>query len=238
MTDELSVIELIMGASFTVKLVMAILVAASVTSWFMIVQRVIILQRANAELLDFEDRFWSGMDLAHLYREGSSAIDEGADITGGEALFRAGFKEFSKLSRQPNMDAEAIVEGSRRAMRVALNRESDRLEHNLPFLASVGSTSPYIGLFGTVWGIMHSFRGLATSSQATLAAVAPGISEALIATAMGLFAAIPAVLAYNRFAARVDALLNRYDAFVDEFSGLLQRQSYAQKGGPRRGNEQ
>ena len=172
-----------------------------------------------------------GNDLAQLYREGSNAIDEGADITGGEALFRAGFKEFSKLSRQPSMDAEAIVEGSRRAMRVALTRESDRLEHNLPFLASVGSTSPYIGLFGTVWGIMHSFRGLATSSQATLAAVAPGISEALIATAMGLFAAIPAVLAYNRFAARVDALLNRYDAFVDEFSGLLQRQSYAQKGG-------
>ena len=231
MTDELSVIELIVGASFTVKLVMAILVAASVTSWFMIVQRVIILRRADAELLDFEDRFWSGMDLAQLYREGFNAIDECADITCGEALFRAGFKEFSKLSRQSSMDAEAIVEGSRRAMRVALTRESDRLEHNLPFLASVGSTSPYIGLFGTVWGIMHSFRGLATSSQATLAAVAPGISEALIATAMGLFAAIPAVLAYNRFAARVDALLNRYDAFVDEFSGLLQRQSYAQKGG-------
>lgn len=231
MTDELSVIELIMGASFTVQLVMAILVAASITSWFMIVQRAIILQRANAELLDFEDRFWSGMDLAQLYREGSDAFEEGTNITGGEALFRAGFKEFSKLSLQPNMDAEAIVEGSRRAMRVALNRESDRLEHNLPFLASVGSTSPYIGLFGTVWGIMHSFRGLATSSQATLAAVAPGISEALIATAMGLFAAIPAVLAYNRFAARVDALLNRYDAFIDEFSGLLQRQSYAQQGG-------
>ena len=124
-----------------------------------------------------------------------------------------------------------IRDSSLRAMRVALNRESDRLEYNLPFLASVGSTSPYIGLFGTVWGIMHSFRGLATSSQATLAAVAPGISEALIATAMGLFAAIPAVLAYNRFAARVDALLNRYDAFVDEFSGLLQRQSYAQQSG-------
>jgi biopolymer transport protein TolQ len=182
-------------------------------------------------LLDFEDRFWSGMDLAQLYREGSTAIDEGFDITGGEALFRAGFKEFSKLSRQENMDADAMVEGSRRAMRVALMRESDRLEQHLPFLASVGSTSPYVGLFGTVWGIMHSFRGLATSSQATLAAVAPGISEALIATAMGLFAAIPAVLAYNRFAAKVDVLLNRYESFVDEFSGLLQRQSYAQKRG-------
>ena len=152
MTDELSVIELILGASLTVKFVMATLVAASVTSWFMIVQRVIILGRANEELLDFEDRFWSGMDLAQLYREGSDAIEEGVDITGGEALFRAGFKEFSKLSRQPNMDAKAMVEGSRRAMRVALMRESDRLERHLPFLASVGSTSPYIGLFGTVWG--------------------------------------------------------------------------------------
>jgi biopolymer transport protein TolQ len=221
MTDELSVIELILGASLTVKFVMATLVAASVTSWFMIVQRVIILQRANEELLDFEDRFWSGMDLAQLYREGSDAMEEGVDITGGEALFRAGFKEFSKLSRQPNMDAEAMLEGSRRAMRVALMRESDRLERHLPFLASVGSTSPYVGLFGTVWGIMHSFRGLATSSQATLAAVAPGISEALIATAMGLFAAIPAVLAYNRFAAKADALLNRYESFVDEFLGFV-----------------
>ena len=138
MTDELSVIELILGASLTVKFVMATLVAASVTSWFMIVQRVIILGRSNGELLDFEDRFWSGMDLAQLYREGSDAIEEGVDITGGEALFRAGFKEFSKLSRQPNMDAEAMVEGSRRAMRVALMRESDRLERHLPFLADGG----------------------------------------------------------------------------------------------------
>ena len=237
MNEELSVIELIMGASLTVKAVMATLVAASVVSWFMIVQRIIILQRANTELIEFEDRCWSGMDLGQLYREGSEASEEGLDITGGESLFRAGFKEFSKLSRQSSMDADAVLEGSRRAMRVALLRESDRLERHLPFLASVGSTSPYIGLFGTVWGIMHSFRGLATTSQATLAAVAPGISEALIATAMGLFAAIPAVLAYNRFAAKVDGLINRYESFVDEFSGLLQRQSYALAAKNKRGDD-
>ena len=146
-----------------------------------------------------------------------------------ESLFRAGFKEFSRLSQQADMDADAILEGSRRAMRVALMRETDRIEQHLPFLASVGSTSPYIGLLGTVWGIMHSFRGLANATQATLATVAPGISEALIATAMGLFAAIPAVLAYNRLAARSDALLNRYETFLDEFSGILQRQTYALK---------
>ena len=224
MTDELSVIELILGASLTVKFVMATLVAASVTSWFMIVQRVIILQRANEELLDFEDRFWSGMDLAQLYRQGSDAIEDGIDITGGEALFRAGFKEFSKLSRQPNMDAEAMVEGSRRAMRVALMRESDRLERHLPFLASVGSTSPYIGLFGTVWGIMNSFQSIAESKNTSLAVVAPGIAEALFATALGLAAAIPAVIAYNKFAGDLDRVGGRLETFAQEFSTLLARQ--------------
>ena len=144
-----------------------------------------------------------------------------------ESIFRAGFKEFSRLARQSDMDSEALVEGSRRAMRVAMMREDERLERHLAFLASVGSTSPYIGLFGTVWGIMHSFRGLANATQATLATVAPGISEALVATAMGLFAAIPAVLAYNRLASRVDVFSNRYDTFVDEFSGILSRQAYA-----------
>jgi biopolymer transport protein TolQ len=164
-----------------------------------------------------------------LYREGNQAVADGQLPTGVESLFRAGFKEFSRLSQQADIDADAILEGSRRAMRVALMRETDRIEQHLPFLASVGSTSPYIGLLGTVWGIMHSFRGLANATQATLATVAPGLSEALIATAMGLFAAIPAVLAYNRLAARSDALLNRYEAFVDEFSGILQRQTYALK---------
>jgi biopolymer transport protein TolQ len=229
MTQELSLIELILDASILVQIVMLILVLASVTSWFLIVQRVMLMRRTDDELFLFEEQFWSGIDLAQLYREGNQAVADGQLPIGAESLFRAGFKEFSRLSQQSHMDADAILEGSRRAMRVALMRETDRIEQHLPFLASVGSTSPYIGLLGTVWGIMNSFRGLANATQATLATVAPGISEALIATAMGLFAAIPAVLAYNRLAARSDALLNRYEAFVDEFSGILQRQTYTVK---------
>ena len=229
MTQELSLIELILDASILVQIVMLILVLASVTSWFLIIQRVMLMRRTDDELFLFEEQFWSGIDLAQLYREGNQAVADGQLPTGVESLFRAGFKEFSRLSQQSHMDADAILEGSRRAMRVALMRETDRIEQHLPFLASVGSTSPYIGLLGTVWGIMNSFRGLANATQATLATVAPGISEALIATAMGLFAAIPAVLAYNRLAARSDALLSRYEAFVDEFSGILQRQTYTVK---------
>lgn len=227
MTEELGLLDLVLGASFTVQFVMGLLLLASMVSWYMIAQRMMLLSRTEADLLDFEERFWSGVDLAELYREGNEAVAEGQLPTGVESIFRAGFKEFSRLSQESDIEADAILEGSRRAMRVATLRESDRLEENLPFLASVGSTSPYIGLFGTVWGIMHSFRGLANATQATLATVAPGISEALIATAMGLFAAIPAVLAYNRFASRVDSLVNRYDTFVDEFSGILQRQTFA-----------
>jgi biopolymer transport protein TolQ len=229
MTQELSLVELILDASILVQIVMLILVLASVTSWFLIIQRVMLMRRTDDELFLFEEQFWSGVDLAQLYREGNQAVADGQLPTGVESLFRAGFKEFSRLSQQPHMDADAILEGSRRAMRVALMRETDRIEQHLPFLASVGSTSPYIGLLGTVGGIMNSFRGLANATQATLATVAPGISEALIATAMGLFAAIPAVLAYNRLAARSDALLSRYEAFVDEFSGILQRQTYTVK---------
>ncbi len=229
MNEELGILELILGASITVQLVMLLLLLASVASWYMIVQRLMLLRRTDESLIAFEEHFWSGIDLAELYREGNEAVAEGNPPTGVESIFRAGFKEFSRLSQQSDIQADAILEGARRAMRVATLRESDRLETNLPFLASVGSTSPYIGLFGTVWGIMHSFRGLANATQATLATVAPGISEALIATAMGLFAAIPAVLAYNRFAARVDGLINRYETFVDEFSGILQRQTYAQR---------
>ncbi|MEY2909824.1 MAG: protein TolQ [Pseudomonadota bacterium] len=229
MNEELGIFELILGASLTVQLVMFVLLLASVTSWYMIVQRLMLYRRMDQELLAFEEHFWSGVDLAQLYREGNESVADGQVPTGLESIFRAGFKEFSRLSQQSDILADAILEGARRAMRVATLRESERLETNLPFLASVGSTSPYIGLFGTVWGIMHSFRGLANATQATLATVAPGISEALIATAMGLFAAIPAVLAYNRFASRVDNLINRYDTFVDEFSGILQRQTYAQR---------
>lgn len=229
MEEQLSLIDLVINASLTVQLVMAILMLASMLSWYMIVQRFLYLRNAREEMYSFEERFWSGIDLSQLYREGNESSADGHVILGMESIFRAGFKEFSRLAQQSEMDSEAILEGSRRAMRVAVMREEERLERHLAFLASVGSTSPYIGLFGTVWGIMHSFRGLANSTQATLATVAPGISEALVATAMGLFAAIPAVLAYNRFAAKVEVFSNRYDTFVDEFSSILYRQAYALK---------
>ncbi|MDC0363102.1 protein TolQ [Halioglobus sp.] len=227
MEEQLSLLDLVWNASFTVQMVMAILLLVSIISWYMIVNRFLYFRDAHDEMYRFEERFWSGIDLSQLYREGNERASDGQAILGMESIFRAGFKEFSRLAQQPEMDSEAVIEGSRRAMRVAVMREEERLERHLAFMASVGSTSPYIGLFGTVWGIMHSFRGLANSTQATLATVAPGISEALIATAMGLFAAIPAVLAYNRFSARVEVFSNRYDTFTDEFSGILSRQAYA-----------
>jgi len=224
--EQLSLLDLVLHASFTVQMVMVLLVLASMMSWYMIVNRFIYFRNAREEMYQFEERFWSGVDLSQLYREGNEKASDGQAMLGMESIFRAGFKEFSRLAQQSEMDSEAVIEGSRRAMRVAAMRE-ERLERHLAFLASVGSTSPYVGLFGTVWGIMHSFRGLANSTQATLATVAPGISEALVATAMGLFAAIPAVLAYNRFASKVDVLSNRYDTFMDEFSSILYRQAYA-----------
>ena len=227
MEQQLSLLELVWNASFTVQFVMVILLLASMFSWYMIVNRFIYFRNASDEMYRFEERFWSGIDLSQLYREGNDKAADGQPILGMESIFRAGFKELSRLAQQAEMDSEAVIEGSRRAMRVAVMREEERLERHLAFLASVGSTSPYIGLFGTVWGIMHSFRGLANSTQATLATVAPGISEALVATAMGLFAAIPAVLAYNRFASKVEVLSNRYDTFMDEFSGILYRQAFA-----------
>lgn len=232
--EQLSLIDLVLQASFTVQAVMAMLMLASVLSWYMIIQRFLYFRSARDEMYDFEERFWSGIDLSQLYREGNERASEGAAAMGMESIFRAGFKEFSRLAQQSDMDSEAVLEGSRRAMRVATLREEERLERHLAFLASVGSTSPYIGLFGTVWGIMHSFRGLANATQATLATVAPGISEALVATAMGLFAAIPAVLAYNRFSAKVEVFGNRYDTFVDEFSSILYRQAYALRSKDRR----
>jgi biopolymer transport protein TolQ len=225
--DQLSLVDLMLDASLTVQAVMLILIAASVASWYLIAQRFMYFRYVEQEMHEFEDQFWSGIDLSKLYREGTERANDGHQIVGMEAVFRAGFKEFSRLTKQAGMDADAVVEGSRRAMRVAMMREEEQLEAHLPFLATVGSTSPYIGLFGTVWGIMNSFRGLANSTQATLATVAPGISEALIATAMGLFAAIPAVMAFNRFAAKVDVMFNRYETFVDEFSAILHRQAYA-----------
>ncbi|MFB3105465.1 MAG: protein TolQ, partial [Pseudomonadales bacterium] len=171
----------------------------------------------------FEDHFWSGIDLRQLYSE----LDGEDDLTGIEKVFVAGFKEYSRLSDQSGADTESIMQGAQRSMRVALTREEESLETHLVFLATVGSTSPYVGLFGTVWGIMNSFRGLANMTQATLATVAPGISEALIATAMGLFAAIPAVIGYNRFSARVEVLMKRYNAFSDELTGILYRAAHS-----------
>jgi biopolymer transport protein TolQ len=227
LNDELSLLGLVLNASITVQLVMFILLLASVTSWYMIVQRVTFFINARNEMDAFEEKFWSGIDLSRLYRDGSERFSNGGKATGMESIFRSGFKEFSRLSKQSGADPESVMEGAQRAMRVALSREEETLERHLAFLATVGSTSPYIGLFGTVWGIMNSFRGLANATQATLSTVAPGISEALIATAMGLFAAIPAVIAYNRFANRVDTFVNRYDTFADEFSSILHRQAYA-----------
>lgn len=219
MEAELSVWYLIANAGILVQLVMLLLVVASVVSWALIFQRVQVFRKARQSQLAFEERFWSGMDLGQLYKEVNA---DPTPFSGMESVFRAGFKEFSRL-RQQSRDADAVMEGTQRAMRVAFSREQERLEMHLPFLATVGSTSPYVGLFGTVWGIMNSFRGLAQAQQATLATVAPGISEALIATAMGLFAAIPAVIAYNRFSAMSDALLKNYETFAEEFSSILHR---------------
>jgi biopolymer transport protein TolQ len=221
--SELSVWYLIANAGVLVQLVMLLLALASVVSWALIFQRVQVLRKARQAQYAFEERFWSGMDLGKLYREVS---ENPTPFSGMESLFRSGFKEFSRL-RQQSRDADAVMDGSQRAMRVAFSREQERLEAHLPFLATVGSTSPYVGLFGTVWGIMNSFRGLAQVQQATLATVAPGISEALIATAMGLFAAIPAVIAYNRFSATSDALLKNYETFAEEFSSILHRRVHS-----------
>ncbi|NRB39512.1 MAG: protein TolQ [Pseudomonadales bacterium] len=222
MEDSMSFWGLITGAGVVVQLVMFILFAASCASWAMIVQRIRYFRVATAASDAFEKEFWSGIDLAPLYQR---QVDV-EDISGCESIFRSGFKEFSRLTQQHGADADAVMEGAQRAMRVALSKEEDKLDLHLPFLATVGSTSPYIGLFGTVWGIMNSFRSLASMKQASIATVAPGISEALIATAIGLFAAIPAVMAYNRFSTRSDSLLKRQQNFLDEFSSILHRQAH------------
>lgn len=227
MTEELSVWHLVVSASMTVQAVMLILCIASVISWFMIFQRGLYFRACTRARLNFEQQFWSGMDLNQLFRQGSAQADtSGHSFVGMESIFRAGFKEFSRLRQQVGVDPDAIMEGAQRAMRVASAREEEQMDKHLPFLATVGSTSPYIGLFGTVWGIMTSFQALSTMSQATLATVAPGISEALVATAMGLFAAIPAVVAYNRYSASVEVLLNKYETFADEFYSILHRQAH------------
>jgi biopolymer transport protein TolQ len=218
MLGEHSVLYLLLHASLVVQLVMALLVAASVNSWAIILQKSKVLKKARADAEEFEDRFWSGGDLGNLYRS-----LERDSATGMAGIFVAGFREFSRLRQQRGISGAQLLEGCRRAMKVAQLRETDRLEQNLATLATIGSTSPYVGLFGTVWGIMSAFQGLGNVQQATLATVAPAIAEALIATAMGLFAAIPAVIAYNRYADQVGRLELRYDTFVEEFSTILQR---------------
>lgn len=221
MSADMSILHLITGASPVVQAVMALLAIISVISWTMIFHKWRALGDALDEANTFEKRFWSGGDLGALYKEVSEAPGE---ARGMADIFEAGFKEFARLRRQSGNDPQALIEGVQRCMRVALSREIDRLEMNLSFLATVGSTSPYVGLFGTVWGIMNSFRALGNVQQATLAMVAPGIAEALVATAMGLFAAIPAVVAYNRYSNDVERLINRYDNFLEEFSSILMRQ--------------
>lgn len=228
MSEGLSIWSLVVEASFVVQMVMLILLLASVTSWVMIANRYLTYAEAKKQGAAFEDAFWSGGDLGRLYQQSQS--DDG-EHSSQQAVFMSGFREFVKLRKQTGqqagMDAEAVMEAVQRSMRVAFSREQERLEKHLSFLASVGSTSPYIGLFGTVIGIMNSFRSLAAQSQATLSLVAPGIAEALVATAIGLFAAIPAVLAYNRFAAESDTILKNCSTFADEFTSILHREAHS-----------
>ena len=223
MNTDLSIFHLIKDASFVVQFVMLLLVAASLASWTFIFSKRKDLNRAIEITDEFEEEFWSGVALAELYRKLS---DKNFEPEGIEKIFLAGYKEFSRMRQSGTVEPMVQVESAQRAMRIELSRELDRLDQHLPFLATVGSTSPYVGLFGTVWGIMNSFMSLSKVKQATLAQVAPGIAEALIATAIGLFAAIPAVVAYNRFATRLDSLTGRYELFVEEFVVLLQRQAH------------
>ncbi|HIE6128187.1 TPA: Tol-Pal system protein TolQ [Proteus mirabilis] len=220
---DMNVIDLFLKAGLLVKFIMLLLIGFSIASWAIIIQRTKVLNAADREAADFEDKFWSGTDLARLYKESQARRDE---LSGAEQIFHSGFKEFARL-HQANVHApDAVVNGASRAMRVSFNRELESLETHIPFLGTVGSISPYIGLFGTVWGIMHAFIALGSVKQATLQMVAPGIAEALIATAIGLFAAIPAVMAYNRFTQRVNKLEQSYDNFMEEFLTILHRQAF------------
>jgi biopolymer transport protein TolQ len=221
MPNDLDVVALMLQASVPVQAVVVLLIAVSVASWTVMFQKMLALRRARAESTAFERQFWSGGDLLALYK-----TTELGQVPGGMArVFESGMREFLKLHQQAKGNTTALIEAAQRAMRASSQRELQALEQGLPFLASVGSVSPYIGLFGTVWGIMHAFTGLANIQQATLASVAPGIAEALVATAIGLFAAIPAVIAYNRFATHVDQMAGRLEAFGEEFSNILQRQA-------------
>ena len=217
----MSVLSLITGASVLVQLVMAGLLICSLFSWYYIFVKVFTFRRATQQSEQFEKDFWSGGDLNELFQRAVNSRESAGTM---ERLFESGFREYTKLRKQSGHNIAAVMDGTRRAMRATYQREMEGLESHLSFLASVGSVSPYVGLFGTVWGIMNSFRGLANVGQATLSHVAPGIAEALIATAIGLFAAIPAVVAYNRFAGDVTQLAIRFESFTEEFSNILQRQ--------------
>ncbi len=220
-TTDMSILSLIAGASILVKGVMLLLAVVSFMSWYWIFRKWFAIRDARAKTDQFERDFWSGGDLNSLYQ---SAVNDRHSAGALERIFEAGYREFTKLRGQKSLDQATVVDGARRAMRATFQREMDHLEAHLAFLASVGSVSPYVGLFGTVWGIMNAFRGLANVSSATLAHVAPGIAEALVATAIGLFAAIPAVVAYNRFAHDIDRVSIRFESFTEEFSNILQRQ--------------
>jgi biopolymer transport protein TolQ len=222
-SQDLELIQLILQASLVVKVVMGILVLASLLSWWYIFIKLFTIRRAHNNADEFETKFWGGSDLVGLYQNASVRQD---DTEGMERIFAAGFKEFMKSKNRAGGDIGALMDGVRRAMKATFQREVDHLESHLSFLATVGSVSPYIGLLGTVWGIMHAFRSLSNVAQATLASVAPGIAEALIATAIGLFAAIPAVIAYNRFIAQIDRLATRYESFMEEVTNILQRQAH------------
>jgi biopolymer transport protein TolQ len=225
MNQDLSILQLVLGASFVVQLVMLLLLIVSVTSWAAIFRKLFSLRRVNALNDDFERDFWSGTSLNDLF----AAAAQNAKSSGPmERIFASGMREYQKLRERRIGDAGTLLDGARRAMRASYQRELDAVETNLSFLASVGSVSPYVGLFGTVWGIMHAFTGLATLTQVTLATVAPGIAEALVATALGLFAAIPAVVAYNRFARDIDRVAIKLETFIEEFSNILQRNLGAQ----------
>jgi biopolymer transport protein TolQ len=219
-----SFVQMLVHASFVVQLVLTALLSASVASWAVILRKRRAIRQTRAAAEAFETAFWSGGDLGALYK---SIEGREAPATGVESIFEFGYREFIRLRKQGTIDAPQLMEGARRAMKVAQLRETDRLESSLEMLATIGSISPYVGLFGTVWGIMHAFRGLANVQQATLQMVAPGIAEALIATAIGLFAAIPAVVAYNRFSDQVSRLELRFDTFMEEFSTILQRNAAA-----------
>lgn len=223
MTD-MNILDLFLKASLLVKLIMLILICFSVASWAIIIQRTRILNAATRDAEAFEDKFWSGVELSRLYQESQARRDS---LTGSEQIFYAGFKEFARLHRANQHAPESVIEGALRAMRIPMNRELEALENHISFLGTVGSISPYIGLFGTVWGIMHAFIALGAVKQATLQMVAPGIAEALIATAIGLFAAIPAVMAYNRLNQRVNKLEQNYGNFMGEFTAILHRQAFS-----------